>query len=133
MSSDLFFESLYTEELYHVPAKIKIVITHPWANLTKEEKDQLTKIADALRDRISTKLRLEAFEVVDLPSLDLGSWTEKPDKLIYFGPPVKGLNFYEVIAARGTKMVLSETLSLLISSDAAKAKLWLALKQLFAD
>ena len=133
MRNDLLFESLYTEELYQVPTKIKIVITQPWSDLGKEEKDRLSKIAEALRQRINPKLRLEAFEVVYVQSLDLSALAKKPSKVIYFGPPVKGLDLYEVIEVRGTKMVLSETLSHLISNDASRTKLWAALRELFAN
>ncbi len=129
----LYFESLYTEELYRISPKTKILITQPWSDLPKEEKDQLIKITEAIRQRINPKLSLNAFEVVVAQSLDLSLWSEKPEKLIYFGPPVKGLDTYEVIVARDTKMVLSENLSHLISNEPSRAKLWLALKQLFTD
>ncbi len=133
MAENLPFESLYTEELYQVPRKTTIVITEPWDKLSAEEKGQLKKIAEALRSRISPKLGLDAFSVVHVGALDLSQWIEKPDKLIYFGPAIKGLNSYEVIEAGGTKMVLSESLSQLISDEVSKSKLWHALKELFSS
>jgi hypothetical protein len=126
-----FLENIYTEDLYWLPAKTTIVITQPWADLKEEEKEQLSKITEALRQRIHPKLSLAAFAIVSVASLDLSSWVEKPDTLIYFGPAIKGLSIYEVIQAGGTKMVLSESLADLIPNEASRTKLWQALKQLF--
>jgi hypothetical protein len=128
-----YLESVYTEELYRIPAKTTIVITQPWTDLKEEEKERLTKITEELRQRIHPKLRLDAFAIVSVASLDLSAWIEKPDRLIYFGPSIKGLSPYEVIQAGGTKMVLSESLGDLIPNEASRAKLWLALKQLFSS
>lgn len=133
MTANSFLEALYTEEVYNIPSKPTIVITQPWGDLKKEEKDRLTKITEALRERINPKLGLGAFRIVYVPSLDLSKWSEIPERLIYFGPPIKGLSDFEVIEAGGKKMVLSKSLSHLIPDEAARAKLWVALKQLFAS
>ena len=133
MIENRFLETLYSEELYIVPPRATIVITLPWSDLKKEEKDQLTKITEALRLRTNPKLGLEAFRIVYVPSLDLSKWSEKPKRLIYFGAPIKGLNFYEVIEAGFSKMVLSESLSQLMQDEASRSKLWIALKLLFAS
>ena len=133
MTANRFLETLYTEELYSISPRTTIVITLPWNDLKKEEKDQLTKISEALRQRINPRLGLEAFRIVYTPTLDLSQWSEKPKRLIYFGPPIKGLNFYEVIEAGFSKMVLSESLSQLVPDEASRSKLWIALKQLFAN
>ena len=127
-----YLESVYTEELYRIPAKTTIVITQPWTDLKKEEKEQLSKITEALRQRIHPKLSLVAFAIVSVSSLDLSTWIEKPDRLIYFGPAIKGLSTYEVIQADGTKMVLSQSLADLIPNEASRTKLWQALRQLFS-
>ena len=125
-------ESVYTEELYRIPAKTTIVITQPWADLRLPEKEQLSKITEALRQRIHPKLNMVSFAIVSVASLDLSTWVEKPDRLIYFGPAIKGLSTYEVIEAGGTKMVLSESLADLIPNEASRTKLWQALRQLFS-
>lgn len=132
MSDHLVFESLYTEDLYLLPPKTRIVITKPWDELTGPEKEQLTKITDALRQRISPKLSLDAFQISYTPALDLSTWHEKPKKLIYFGPPIRGLNYFELLETGSSKMVLSESLSELIANEGSRQKLWVALKQLFS-
>jgi hypothetical protein len=130
--NSLVFESLYTEDLYQLPSKTKVIITTPWHELTEAEKEQLTKITEALRQRINPQLSLDAFQVVYTPSLDLSTWIEKPDRLIYFGTAIKGLNYFELIETGSTKMVLSESLANLIANEASRQKLWVALKQLFS-
>ena len=127
-----YLEIVYTEELYRVPAKTTIVITKPWTDLKEEEMEQLSKIGKALREKIHPKFNLIAFAVVSVTSLDLSTWTEKPDRLIYFGPAIKGLTTYEVIQADATKMVLSESLADLIHNEGSRAQLWQALRQLFS-
>jgi hypothetical protein len=126
-----YLESVYTEDLYRIPAKTTIVITQPWTDLKEEEKEQLSKITEALRQRIHPKLSLAAFAIVSVISLDLSTWKEKPDALIYFGLAIKGLSTYEVIQADSTKMVLSESLADLIPNEASRTRLWQALRQLF--
>jgi hypothetical protein len=132
MSENLIFESLYTEDLYQLPSKTQIIITKPWSELSEAETEQLSKITEALRQRINPKLSLDAFQVVYSPALDLSTRLEKPQRLIYFGQPIKGLNYFELIETGLTKMVLSESLSELIASEASRQKLWAALKQLFS-
>ncbi len=131
MNENLIFESIYAEDLYQLAPKTQVIITKPWVELSEEEKEQLTKITEALRQRISPKLSLDAFKVVCTPTLDLSTWLEKPKRLIYFGPAIKGLNYFELIETGATKMVLSESLSELIANGASRQKLWAALKQLF--
>jgi len=131
MAND-FLESLYSEELYRIRAKTTIVITQPWADLPLPEKEQLLKIAEALRQKIHRKLSIVSLAIVSVSTLDLSTWVEKPDRLIYFGPAIKGLSTYEVIQADGIKMVLSESLADLIPNEAARTKLWQALRQLFS-
>ncbi len=131
MSDNLLAETLFTEELYKVSPKTVIVITTPWPDLKKEERDQLLKITEALRQRIDASLGLHAFRMVYVEALELSDWSERPSKLIYFGQGIKGLSPYELIQAGSTKMVLSEPLADLIPREAARAKLWLALQQLF--
>jgi hypothetical protein len=126
-----YLDNVYTEDLYTIPAKTTIVITQHWTDLTEEEKEQLSKITEALRQRIHPKLSLAAFAVVSVVALDLSTWTEKPETLIYFGPAIKGLSMYEVIQAGDTRMVLSESLADLIPNEASRTRLWQALRQLF--
>lgn len=132
MSDRIIFESLYPEDLYLLPSKTQIIITKPWSELTAPEQEQLIKIMDALRQRINPKLNLEAFQITYTPVFDLSTWHEKPEKLIYFGPAIRGLNYFEVIETGSSKMVFSESLMELMSNEGSRQKLWVALKQLFS-
>ena len=133
MSGNLIFESVYTEDLYLLPDKNCIVITKPWLELSEPETEQLSKITEVLRQRISPKLGLDSFQIVYTSSLDLSTWHKKPKRLIYFGSSVKGLSNFEMIEAGATKMVLSESLADLITNESSRQRLWIALKQLFSS
>jgi hypothetical protein len=132
-SNSYIAEQIFPEELYRVkPIRTTVVITKPWADITYAEKEQLQKISDALRQRLNPKLSVDAFQVVHQNQLDVATLSNNPKEVIYFGPPIKGLAFYELIEANQVKMVLSEPLQDLISNDQGKQKLWKALQQLFA-
>ena len=120
------FDSLFSEQLFAVPVKPTIVVNQSWENIGTDERVLLTKILGAL------KLSLDSVKVISQPSLDISSWTEKPKHLIYFGPPVRGLVQYEVIEANGVSIVASEGLKDLLQNDAARKKLWQALKAQFS-
>ena len=125
-------EQTYSEELYRIkPHQTTVVITKPWNELTYAEKEQLQKISDALKQRINPRLTLDAFQVIHQNQLDVATLNQ-PKEVIYFGPPIKGLSFYELIEANGIKMVLSESIHDLILNDQGKQKLWKALQLLFA-
>ena len=125
-------DQIFTEELYSVkPVTTIVIMTTPWHELKIEETEQLQKISDALRQRIHPSLSIDAFQVIHQPQLDLNLLSDKPEKVIYFGPPIKGLNYYELIEANQVKMVLSESVSDLIKNDQSRQKLWKALQQLF--
>ena len=83
MTGDTLFESLYTEELYHIPVKNTIIITQDWNAIKKDEKEQLNKITEVLRQKLNPGLGLGSFRIVHAPSLDLSTWKEKPEKLIH--------------------------------------------------
>ena len=122
---------IFTEELYRInPARTAVVLTKSWHELSHEEKEQLQKIANAL-NKINPRLSLDAFQVIHQAQLNISELKEQPKEVIYFGPPIKGLTYYELIEANQVKMVLSENLSELISNDQSKQKLWKALQQLF--
>ena len=126
-------DQTFTEELYNIkPTYTVVITTTPWHELKIEETEQLQKISDALRQRINPRLSIDAFQVIHQPQLDLNLLERKPKELIYFGPPIKGLNYYELIEANQVKMVLSESVSDLMKNDQSRQKLWKALQQLFA-
>lgn len=109
-----------------------VIMTTPWQELKLEETEQLQKISDALRQRIHPKLSIDAFQVIYQSQLDLNQLNQKPERVIYFGSPIKGLNYYELIEANQVKMVLSESVADLLKNDQSRQKLWKALQQLFA-
>lgn len=125
-------DQTFPEEIYNIkPARTAVVITKPWKELTYAEKEQLQKISDALKARLNPKLSIDAFQIIHQTQLDIASLNQ-PREVIYFGPPIKGLAYFELIEANGVKMVLSESLHDLILNDPGKQKLWKALQQLFA-
>jgi hypothetical protein len=130
---DLFLESLYTEELFEISALPMIIIDKPWTAVTPEEREQLQRITEALRQRIHPSLRLDGFQVIHQAELNLNSLQPRPAKAIYFGSPIKGLNYFEVIEVNATRLVLSESLELLIKTDTSRQMLWKALQVLFAQ
>ncbi len=125
-------DQIFTEELYRItPVSTTVILTKAWHELKHEEKEQLQKISDALKLRISPRLSMDAFSVVHQPQLDINLLATQPKEVIYFGTSVKGLNYYELIEANHVKMVLSESLADLILNDQSRQKLWKALQQLF--
>ncbi len=125
-------DQIFTEELYNIkPSNTTVILTKAWHELNYEEKEQLQKISDALKQRINPGLCIDAFNVIHQPQLDINQLSIQPNKVIYFGAPLKGLNQYELIETNKMKMVLSESLEDLISNDQARQKLWKALQQLF--
>lgn len=126
-------EQTFSEELFRIkPHRTTVIITKIWTDLSYAEKEQLQKISDAIKQRISPQLSIDAFQVVYQPVFDINSLANQPKEVIYFGQPIKGLSNYELIEANHVKMVLSESLEDLISNDQAKQKLWKAIQQLFA-
>jgi len=75
-----YLESVYTEELYRIPAKTTIVITQPWDDLKEAEKEKLSEITEVLRQKIHPKLSMVSFAIVSVSSLDLSTWIEKPGR-----------------------------------------------------
>jgi hypothetical protein len=125
-------EQTYSEALFRIkPFQTTVILTKAWHELGYAEKEQLQKISDALKQRLNPKLNIDAFQVVHQFHLDVSDLRSKPKEVIYFGPPIKGLSYYELIEANLVKMVLSESLEDLISNDQARQKLWKALQQLF--
>jgi hypothetical protein len=132
-ANSYMLEQTFSEELFRIkPHRTTVIITKAWSDLSYAEKEQLQKISDALKLRISPQLTIDAFQVVQQPVLDINALADRPKEVIYFGPPIKGLSNYELIEANQVKMVLSESLEDLISNDLARQKLWKALQQLFA-
>lgn len=133
-ANSYMLEQTYSEELFRIkPHRTTVIITKAWSDVSYAEKEQLQKISDAIKLRISPQLNMDAFQIVHQPVFDINALANQPKEVIYFGPPIKGLSNYELIEANQVKMVLSESLEDLISNDIARQKLWKVLQQLFAS
>lgn len=119
-------EATFTEDLYVLPSLTTIVINTKWKDLGKKEVDLLSKILN------SVKLSMAAVRIVEMKSLDLSKWTEKPSRLIGFGIDAPGIMTYEVVTTPETQLVLADNLTTLLGDDQLKKKLWISLKQLFS-
>jgi hypothetical protein len=118
-------EVIYSDTLYHLPSPVTVVIEKPWASITHDERIQLSKILNAL------KLGIDRVRIIHQPSLDLNKLVDSPRHLIVFGLTLPGVNAYEALTVSDKKVVLAESLTSLLPDDAAKKKLWLALKAMF--
>jgi hypothetical protein len=115
----------FQEDIYLIPELVTIVVEKPWANVSTSERAQLSKILNAL------KLSLEKVRVSFQSDLDLTKLIGRPTHVIVFGLTLKGVNLYEAITIKDTRLVMSESLSALLTNDDGKKKLWLALKPMF--
>lgn len=123
--TDVVFENIFLEEVYQVPPKTTIIISTPWEKLEEEHRSFLSKILK------SVKLSMESVRIIYQAQFDLTSLDEKPEKMIAFITPPKGLETYEVIQTSSTSVIFSEPLEILNMDDVAKRKLWASLKTLF--
>ncbi len=119
-------EIIFTEELFEIAPSPTIIIDQPWKKIGSDEKTLLTKILKSIGHS------LDSVTVKYQPSFDLSQWPQKPQQVIYFGEPIKGISFYELVQADGVKIVAAEKLSALLQNDEAKKNLWQALKKQFA-
>ena len=126
MEEENLFNTLYTEPVYSASPPVTVIIGIPWTEVREEDRQLLSKILQAVR------LSLEAVRIVHQTTLDLSAWSEKPQQLIAFLAPPKGLTSYEVIQTGETSVIFSDPLEILNSDDAAKRKLWNILKSHFA-
>jgi len=117
--------AIYSEEVYIIPPLVTVVIGEPWDHLPDEQRQLLNKILQAVRQS------LESIRIIYQSEFNASAWSEKPARMVSFTKPPKGLILYEVIQTGEAAVVFSDPLSQLISDDAAKRKLWSALKSLF--
>ena len=115
----------FSEDIYLLPEPVTIILEEPWAKVSIDERAQLAKILTAL------KLSLEKVRVSFQTDLDLTKLIGHPSYVIVFGLTLKGVNLYEPITVKDTRLLMSESLSALLTNDDAKKKLWLALKPMF--
>ena len=119
-------DTLFSEGLFLVSPSPTVILDQPWAHITPAEKTLLEKILTAIKQSLDTvSIRYQ-------DSLDLSTWNQKPQRVIYFGKPVKGVPLYETVEANGVTIVASENLSHLSTHEEARKKLWSALKKQFS-
>jgi len=116
---------IYTEEIYKVKPLPTVLLSKPWTQVNELEKELLIKIL------LAVKLSLDKVTVKYQDTFDLSTWSDKPNKLIYFGPVPAGIPNYEVIDVNGVSLIASESLENLLANDPARKRLWGALRQLF--
>ncbi len=119
------FRTVYGEEVYSIPSPVTVIIGVPWTEVTEDQRQLLSKILLAVRQS------LDSVRILSLSTFDLSSYHEKPSKAIAFITPPKGLGLYEVVQTNDTAVIFSGSLKELITDDAAKRKLWAALKEMF--
>ncbi len=118
-------EVIYSDTLYQVSSPVTVIIEKPWTAITPEERTQLSKILNAL------KLGIDRVRIIHQSSLDLNKLVDSPSHVIVFGLTLAGVNPYESLTVSDKKVVLADSLTSLLPDDAAKKKLWLALKAMF--
>ncbi len=121
---DLFLAT-YAENLFLISPPPIIILDQPWEAIASTDKILLAKILNAV------KQTLNAVTIKHQDSLDLSHWIEKPERIIYFGNPIKGIPLYDPVDAHGTVILASERLINLSQDDEARKKLWQALKKQF--
>ena len=119
------FKTIYSEEVYSIPSPVTVVLGMPWNEVKENDQQLLSKILQAVR------LSLDGVRFIHQPHFDLSVWSEKPQRMIAFVPPPKGLSAYQVIQTGETSVIFSDPLEILNTDDAAKRKLWNTLKTLF--
>ncbi|MBS1488860.1 MAG: DNA polymerase III subunit psi [Bacteroidetes bacterium] len=121
----IFTETIFSEELFLLPQKTVLIFDIEWNLLSDEEQGLLKKILNALN------LNLDMVTVHYQPQLNLAELPTQPNHCIYFGQSVAGLAAYEVLEIKGTRLVMSDRLTHLLTHDESKKKLWQALQKQF--
>jgi hypothetical protein len=118
-------ESLFQEELYILPSPLLIILSKPWAELSTEELNTLSRMLNAV------KLNLASVQVIvrkDFAVEELSAYS--PNRILAFGATLKSTStLYDSLSVNGVSVILSESLDQL--DDVKKKNLWTALKKMF--
>jgi len=117
--------ALYPEEIYQLPAKTCVVVKS-WNKLLSEEIQLLSKILGAVR------LSLDGVQIVEQSILNITDLSVKPRRIICFTDVAAGLTSFESMEVDGVLLVISPALGDLLKDEAARKKLWGALKAQFS-
>jgi hypothetical protein len=120
------FSVIYPEETYQVPLPVTVLIDTPWSELPEELQVLLNKILQAVGQSMAS------VRILQQATADVSTLVEKPQRVIAFVPPAKGVPLYETVEAGGCKMLFSDPLEKLAGDDASKRKLWNGLKSMFS-
>jgi DNA polymerase III psi subunit len=118
-------DQIFTEELYHLPGKVLVLIPTPWESIQPDHEVLLRKIL------ASVKLSLDGVQVLHLAEADINSLNVyKPSHILSFGtrlnPECKP---FTIEKHQDIQIIQSESLEIL--DDSKKKSLWIALKQAF--
>jgi DNA polymerase III psi subunit len=118
-------EYLYQEELYSQRAKVLVVLSLGWNDLSEENQQLLKKILG------SVKLDLAAVQIITRPSFELADLKAySPVQVIAFGSVLKGSQPpYQPFSHQGVSIIQADPLHTL--DDPKKKSLWIGLKQMF--
>ena len=116
---------LYQEELYSQRAKVLVVLSLDWIELSEENQLLLQKILG------SVKLDLAAVQIVTCPEFELADLNAySPHQIITFGSVLKGSpTQYQPFSYQGVSIIQADSLHTL--DDQKKKSLWVGLKQMF--
>ena len=120
------FRTTFQEEIFQIKQKPIVVINETWEELGDKERELLTKIISAL------KISIDAITVVSQPTLQITSYYNKTNKLIYFGELPSGVLHYEMLESGDVSFICSESLTQLIDNEPARKQLWQGLRRLFS-
>lgn len=120
------FRTTFQEEIFQIKQKPIVVINETWEQLGNKERELLTKIISAL------KISFDAITVVSQPSLQITSYHNKTNKLIYFGELTAGVLHYEMLESGNLSFICSESLTQLTDNEPARKQLWQGLRRLFS-
>lgn len=119
------FDSVYQEEIYSLRKKPLIVLQESWESLSIPERELLIKIIGAL------KLSISEIQITSSPILDIQTYINRAEKLIWFGSKQNQYNNYNTYQQTGLSFICSDSLKVLLENDSLKKQLWITIKQLF--
>jgi hypothetical protein len=125
MDQEVFINT-YQEEIFQIRQKPIVVINVTWQQLGNKERDLLAKIISAL------KISIDSTTIDSQPTLQITSYHNKTNKLIYFGELPAGVLYYEMLESGDLSFICSESLTQLIDNEPARKKLWQGLRRLFS-
>lgn len=122
---NIILKNTYHEEVYRFATSTAVIISTPWSDLKKPERDLLEKILGAVG------LSIAAVNLVHQGVPNLDDVQSTATRVIVFAGAPKGIALHEVIETPRLKAVFTRPLSELTDDEESKRKLWLAIKPLF--